>query len=323
LRGKPSGDAEARRHAREYIVEMAATTGKKHGVEFAEEFNHVAPAAPPPTPQPFTRRTENAAGNVLVITPSMRDALFGAGATLAHMAAEGRAVYVAVFSNEEKLSVALGPAETRIANNAEGERAAKLLGVREVINLGHKSGEMGYLSSSELRNQVMALTRLYKPEILFFPDWYVHYQDDNDLYRTGRMAEESPYGGSSLFLHEMSHLGFPGASARQYYFFVPYRPYRKGEGGEGAAVMKQTDISDLLGKKIEAISALETANEAWASLLSRRSGHELKAADLVREFLTELAETIGKPHGMRFAEEFNHLRPVTGIPEHVREKARR
>jgi len=179
------------------------------------------------------------------------------------------------------------------------------------------------LSSSELRNQVMALTRLYKPEILFFPDWYVHYQDDNDLYRTGHMAEESPYGGSSLFLQEMSYLGFPGAAARQYYFFVPYRPYRKREGGEGPAVMKQTDIEGLLAKKIEAIQQLKTANAAWAADLSARSGRRLDPEALVREFLTELAETTAKPHNLRYAEEFNHLRPVTGLPAHVREKAKK
>ncbi|MBS1823965.1 MAG: PIG-L family deacetylase, partial [Acidobacteria bacterium] len=300
LRGRPAEGAAARRHARAFITELAATIGTKHGLPYAEEFNHVAPPAPPKAPAPFTKRQETTTGNVLVITPSMRDVLFAAGGTLARMAAEGRAIFIAVFTNEEKLSVKQGPAETRIANNAEGERAAKLLGVREVINLGHKSGELGMLSSSELRNQVMALTRLYKPEILFFPDWYVHYQDDNDLYRTGHMAEESPYGGSSLFLQEMSYLGFPGAAARQYYFFVPYRPYRKREGGEGPAVMKQTDIEGLLAKKIEAIQQLKTANAAWAADLSARSGRRLDPEALVREFLTELAETTAKPHNLRY-----------------------
>jgi len=261
-------------------------------------------------------------GNVLVVTPSMRDCLLGAGGTLALMAREGRAVFVAVFGNEEKLSTGLGPAETRIANNDEGERAAKVLGFREVINLGHKSGELGHVSSSELRNQVMALTRLHKPEILFFPDWYVHYQDDNDLYRVGRMAEESPYGGSSLFLQEMTYLGFPGTAARQYYFFVPFRPYRSGEGGEGQATMKQVDISGVLKAKIDALLLLKTANAQWASEVSARIGKKVDAGELVRAYVTELAETVGKPHGLRHGEEFNHLRPVPGLPAHVREKAR-
>ena len=246
-----------------------------------------------------------AQGPVLVITPNMRAAVFGAGGTLAQLARQGRPVYIAVFGNEEKQSANLGPAETRLANNEEGERAAKILGAKEVINLGHKSGEFAYISSSEMRNQVMTLTRLSKPEILFFPDWYVHYQDDHDIYRAGRMAEESPYGGSSYFLQEMSYLGHPGAAARQYYFFVPYRPYRPREGGEGQATMKRVDISDVMAVKLRAIEELKTSNQPNAT-----------------EFAEELAETIGRKFNARYGEEFNHLRPVPGLPAHIRERVR-
>jgi LmbE family N-acetylglucosaminyl deacetylase len=260
-------------------------------------------------------------GTVLVVTPSMRDVVFGAGGTLALMAAEGRAVHVAVFGNEEKQSSGLGPAETRIANNTEGERAAKALGLASVINLGHKSGEMGYISSSEMRNQVMALVRLHKPEILFFPDWYVHYQDDNDIYRVGRMAEESPYGGSSYFLQEMTYLGFPGAAPRQYYFFVPYRPYRAREGGEGQATMKQVDIGAVMERKLNAIVELKTANARYSADVRARTGRTIGPDELSRAFAEELAATIGDKHGLGYAEEFNHLRPVPGLPQHVREKA--
>lgn len=263
-----------------------------------------------------------AQGPVLVITPSARDAVMGAGGTLALMAQEGRPIYVVVFGNEEKASVKLGPAETRLANNEEGERALKALGAKEVMNLGHKSGELAQLSSSEMRNQVMAMMRLYKPEILFFPDWYTHFLDDNDIYRVGRMAEEAPYGGGSLFLQEMTYLGYPGAAARQYYFFSPYRPYREKEGGEGQAVMKQVDISGALDKKLSALAEMKTSNEAWADELARRSGRKLDGTEQVRAYATEMAETVGARHRMRYAEEFNHLRPVGGIPAHVRERAR-
>ncbi len=252
-------------------------------------------------------------GPVLVITPSMRDCLFGAGGTLARMAAEGRAVHVVVFGNEEKASVALGPAETRLANNDEGERAAKALGFKEVLNLGHKSGEMAYISSSEMRNQVMAMMRLYKPETLFFPDWYVHYLVDNDLYRVGRMAEEAPYGGSSLFLQDLTYMGFGGAAAREYYFFTPYRPYRAREGGEGEASMKRVEID--VARKTDAILMLKTANEAWADEVRKRSGRQLATDDLTRAFVEELA-------GERRMEEFNHLKSRGGLPAHVLERAK-
>jgi len=255
----------------------------------------------------------------MVVTPALRHAVFGAGGTLALMAAEQRPVYAVVFGNDEKESVGLTPAQSREAGEKEARRAAEILGLKEVLYLGHKSGELGHVSSSEMRNQVMALTRLYKPEILFFPDWYVHYQDDNDLYRVGRMAEESPYGGSSLFLQEMTYLGFPGAAARQYYFFVPFRPYREREGGEVSAVMKQVDISSVLARKIEAATAFATANAAWAA----RVRPNAPVDQFVRSFIEELAATAGARHNLRYAEEFNHLRREGGLPAHVMEKARR
>lgn len=256
---------------------------------------------------------------VMVATPSVRHAVFGAGGTLALMAAEGRPVHLVVFGNDEKESVGLAPAQSREVGEKEARRAAAILGIEEVLYLGHKSGELGHVSSSEMRNQVMALTRLYKPEILFFPDWYVHYQDDNDLYRVGRMAEESPYGGSSLFLQEMTYLGFPGAAARQYYFFVPFRPYREREGGEVSAVMKQVDISGVMEKKLEAATVFATANAAWAA----RVRSTAPVDRFVRGFLEELAATVGARHKLRFAEEFNHLRREGGLPAHVMEKAKR
>ncbi len=172
-------------------------------------------------------------GPVLVITAGPRDYLFGAGGTLAAMIDAGREVHVLQFGNLEKDSVNLGPAQTSLVSNEEARTAAEILGVREVINLGHKSGELAYISSSEMRNQVMSMVRFYKPETMFFPDWYINYIDDQDNYRVGRMAEEAPYGGGNYFLQEMTHIGFKGYSARFYYFYSPYRPYRPGEGGEG------------------------------------------------------------------------------------------
>jgi LmbE family N-acetylglucosaminyl deacetylase len=262
-----------------------------------------------------------AQGPVLVITPGPRDYLYGAGGTLARMIDEGRPVYVVQFANDEKDSLSLGPAATRLANNAEAEKAAKSLGVKEVLNLGHKSGELGYISSSEMRNQVMAMMRLYKPEILFFPDWYVHYIPD-DVYRVGRMAEEAPYGGGSLFLQELTHMGFPGFAAREYYFYSPYRPYRAREGGEGKAQMKQVDIAPVIERKIRAAMELRTGNDRYASEVSARLGKTVPAADLTRAFIEELAVTTGQQYGMRHAEEFNYLGVATGIPEHIRERAR-
>ena len=274
-------------------------------------------------------QAQDGKGPVLVITASARDYLFGAGGTIAGMIDEGRPVYVLQFGNDEKDSAGLGPAETRAANNIEAERAAKVLGVREVLNLGHKSGELGYISISEMRNQVMAMMRFYKPDILFFPDWYIHYVEDWDIYRVGHMAEEAPYGGGSYFLQEMTYLGYPGLAAREYYSYTPYRPYRAREGGEGTAQMRNVDIAGTLDRKVRAILELKTSNRRYAvqtmqrlAKAGRDAVNEESAAELVRAYVLELAETVGRKNNLRYGEEFNYLGRSGGIPEHIRERAR-
>ena len=221
-----------------------------------------------------------------------------------------------------------------IERSEEAERAARALGVRETLFLGHKSGELAQLSSSELRNQLMAMVRLYKPRVLVFPDWYIHYLGDDDIYRVGRMAEEAPYGGGSYFLQEMTYMGRGGFAAREYYFYSPYRPYRPREGGEGKAQMKAVDISDVFDRKLAAALELQTANGTYAALVKRR----LEAAgrpserlvelnkravdELTTAYLREFAETVGAKNGMQSAEEFNYLGVSQGVREHIREKAR-
>ena len=275
-----------------------------------------------------------APNGVLVITASPRDYLMGAGGTLAKMIDEGRPVYVIQFGNDEKDSAGLEPAATRLANNEEGERAAKTLGVKELMILGHKSGELGYISSSEMRNQVMLAMRVYRPTIMFFPDWYVHYVEDRDVYHVGHMAEEAPYGGGRYFLQEMTYIGLGGYAPREYYFYSPYRPYRPGEGGEGQATMAHLDVSSTIDRKLRSILELKTSNRRYAldtkhrleaaGRPSPRLVHvdEKSTSDLVHAYVLELAETIGQKHGFRYGEEFNHLRPVGGVPEYLRERAR-
>lgn len=285
-------------------------------------------------PPPALAAEKPEPNGVLVVTASARDYLFGAGGTLAKMIEEGRPVYVLQFGNDEKDSIQLGPAATRLANHEEGERAARLLGVKEVLNLGHKSGELAYISSSEMRNQVMTMVRFYKPEILFFPDWYAHYMNDDDVYRVGRMAEEAPYGGGDYFVQEMTYIGYGGYAAREYYFYIPHRPYRPREGGEGQAQLRHVDIASTFDRKVRAILELKTSNRRYAfhtrerlELAGRppellRELNENSTAQLIRSYVEELAQTVGAKHGLRYSEEFNYLGRTTGLPAHIRERAR-
>ncbi len=279
-------------------------------------------AQPTPKEPPHT-------GGVLVFAAEARDYVFGAGGTLAKFAAEGKPVTVVHFGSGEKTAPGEKPSEARLTHRREAEAAAKALGVTETLFLDHKSGEIAYLSSSELRNQAITLIRFYKPEILFFPDWYIHYQRE-DSYRVGRMAEEAPYGGGNLFLQEMTYMGLLGHGARQYYFYSPYRPYRDREGGEGGARFTGVNIENFFDRKLAAAAELKSSNQRELDTAVARlkaAGKPAQKLDndgaegLARVFLRELAFTIGNRHGLPLAEEFNHLAGSGGLPAHIRERA--
>lgn len=256
-------------------------------------------------------------GGVLVVASSARDYILGAGGALANRIDAGVPVYVVIFGNGDKSAAGLSPGEARERNHAEAEEAGRKLGVTETLFLGYPEGYLAQISSSELRNQLMALFRIYRPDSMYFPDWYVHYIDD-DSYRVGRMAEEAPYGGGSLFLQEYTYMDMPGFAPREVYFYASRRPYRDREGGEGRADFIGEDVGKVFKRKLEALEALQTSAAAVAAL----TPGELPARDLTRAFATELAETIGQRHGFRHAEEFNHLGRGGGVPDHVREHAR-
>src|SRR5258708_5415400 len=145
---------------------------------------------------------------ILVVTASSGDYIQGAGGTLARFIRDGWRVDVAQLGNDEKVSHGLTPAQTRLANIQEGKAAAKLLGVKDVILMDLKSGELDQASSTEMRNQLFALIRGIRPQIIFIPDPYIHYQEDHDIRRIGFMAEEAwGYSGGSTFANELTRMG--------------------------------------------------------------------------------------------------------------------
>ena len=271
---------------------------------------------------------------VLVVTAHAGDYLVGAGGTLAALIAQGHEVYVVQVTNDEKSSAGLGPAETQKANDEEGREAARLLGAREVVALGHKAGELGHLSSTELRQELFALIRYFKPRIIFIPDPYLHYDPDRDHYYVGKMAEEAwGYSGGSMFGPELARVGLAPYGAPEIYYYAVGRPYRPGEGGEGPARFRPVDITSTFERKVRAILALKTTNRLYAVETRQRLREagpdsrlpaefdEASSNQLTRAFLEELAQTIGKKHGFRHGEEFNYVGFTPGLPEHITERA--
>ena len=278
------------------------------------------------------------ARNIVVISAAGGDYLKGAGGTLARFIAEGFRVYVIQAGNDEKYSIGMGPAETRLANNGDAERAAKTLGVTEIVNLNNKTGELSQLSSNELRNQMSTLIRFLKPQKLFLPDPFIHYEPEWDQFWTGRAAEETNYTNSGAFLAELTRIGIGGHSVPETYYYSAHRPYRPGEGGHNAARFEAVDITKTFERKVEACLQLRTTNGAYAEhvrwrleVMNRPSALLREVTDatvdaLARSWLEELAGAIGAKHGFPRGEEFNYHGSPPGqrqsLPPWIMERAK-
>ncbi len=269
---------------------------------------------------------------IVAISAGGGDYLKGAGGTLARFIAEGYKVYVIQAGNDEKNSAGLNPAETRLANNADADRAAKALGVTEIINLNNKSGELSQMSSNELRNQMSILIRFFKPQKLFLPDPFMHYEPEWDQFWTARAAEETNYSNAGNFLAELTRVGIKGHGVPETYYYSAHRPYRPGEGGHNSARFEPIDITKTFERKVEACLQLVTANRAYAEHVRKRlelMGKPPLAAsesELMRAWLEQLATTIGAKHGFTQGEEFNYHGTAPGekrtLPPWITERAK-
>ena len=256
--------------------------------------------------------------SILVVTAGSGDYLFACGGTLANFIDEGFKVYVVQIGNDEKDSVDIGPAETRLANVEEAEKAARMLGVTDMVNINDKSGELGVISTNEMRNHISIMVRHWRPEKIFIPDPYINYEPDWDQFFVARGAEETAYSNAGYFLPEATKAGLQGHGMRETYYYATYRPYRPGEGGHKVAKFMPIDITKNFNKKVAVIQALRNRNYRYAvhtRVRLKMAGrpttlldeiNEASTRRLIRAYVKELAEAIGRKHGFQYGEEFNY-----------------
>jgi LmbE family N-acetylglucosaminyl deacetylase len=271
---------------------------------------------------------------ILVVSVDGADYLMAAGGTLAQAVLDGHRVSVAVLGNDEKESAGLPSHETRRANRQEALAAAEILGIEDFVFFDHKAGELGYTSSTEIREQIFGLIRHTRPAKLFIPDPYVHYQPDWDVWFGGRAAEEAwGYSGGGTFSPVLARAGLEPYAVPEVFYYGVGRPYRQREGGERNANLVAHDIEAQRIAKGMALAMLRTRNRAAVYEVRRRlaaagredpwlGAPEDKAAGLCIEALSdELDRTVGARHGLAYAEEFNHVGRGAPVPEHALERA--
>lgn len=141
--------------------------------------------------------------DVLVIAPHPDDAEFGAGGTVAGWVRNGKQVVFVVCTTGDKGTSDRDMAPGRLAEIREKEQreAARALGVREVVFLGHP--DQGLEDTPEFRKQIVRLLRAYAPGTVVTTDPYRRYISHRDHRITGQVVLDAVYP------YARDHMAYP------------------------------------------------------------------------------------------------------------------
>ena len=267
---------------------------------------------------------------VLVVTADASDYVLAAGGTIAAMIDDGADAYLVRVTNDDKDSWDLTPEETARRTREESEKAAKILGFKEVESLGYRAGELGGVSPTELRDRILFYVRLYKPAVMFIPNPYAEYVEVLDRFYTGQAAEDARRAASlPNFQPPFSVVGLEThVTPELYHYAQPFDPRRRE--AESTATFtpqpKVIDISSTFDKKLRAAQALGTINYSMAMRIKARlesTNRKLPLLDevdqesvnkLVEINVRKLAEIAAKDSEHKQAEEFQYAGVEYQIP---------
>ena len=224
---------------------------------------------------------------VLVVCAHPDDAEFGAAGTVAAWSKAGREVYYAIVTRGDKGSGDPEMTSERLAQIREREQreAAAVLGVKEVVFLGFKDGEL--VPDLTLRGAITRAIRQFRPHILIS-------QDPTALFYNNRFINHPDHRAAGLaavdavYPTARDHLQFPEQLAEG------LQPHKVAE-----VFLIQSEQPDIL------VDISETIDTKIAALQKHASQFEDPAAlgDRVRERAKEL----GEQGGMEYAEAFRRI----------------
>ena len=207
------------------------------------------------------------------------------GGTMARWAHAGAEIHVVLVAQGEKGTTEQGvlPAELAARREAEVERAARVLGVASVRQLGH--GDGAFENDLTLRAELVGVLRAVRPDVLLCPDplavfFGEHYYNHRDHRVVGFAALDaaSPAAAFPLYFPERGE---------------PWQvPVAYLSGSLEASVY--VDVSDTIAQKVEAVlchaSQLGAGGEHFRPVVEGRA-----------------AET-GRAIGVRYAESYRRIR---------------
>jgi LmbE family N-acetylglucosaminyl deacetylase len=227
-----------------------------------------------------------APASVLVVMAHPDDAEFSAGGTLGRWTDAGARVTYCVCTDGDKgtSDPSRDPREVAELRIAEQRAAARVLGVEDVVFLGHPDGVLQ--PTLELRRDVVRVIRTVRPEAVLCPDptrrfgpAYINHPDHRAI---GEVALDAVYPSARdpLVFPELVVEGLEPHKVSQVFLSNPSEP------------TCLVDISTTLERKIEAL----------------RQHRSQVSDDRLREFIPKRAAEVGASHGLAAAEAFALIR---------------
>jgi len=246
---------------------------------------------------------------VLIIVAHADDVTLFLGGTAAAWAAAGWRVVIVRVTDDRWDSVGLTEADTIAANTTEFRRAAEILGVAQIVELGYPTDTLADVSEVTLREHFIRQVRTHRPYALVTFDPYAMYGEDNQDHVKVAAAADEAFWTSQFDKHHPEHLAegleLHGCFERWYF------------GRQVVDVTDVVDISATLDLKVEAACqhvAMLTNFANQLSMQARTGGWDLPMADdvatsgdvrpLIEPLLRAGAAHTGAAHGLAAAEEF-------------------
>jgi LmbE family N-acetylglucosaminyl deacetylase len=251
--------------------------------------------------------------NVLVVVAHADDVALFIGGTVAAWSDAGYRVVVVRVTDDRWDSVGLNEADTIAANLVEFHKAADILGVAEIVELGEPTDVLADISEVRLREMIIRQIRVHRPYALVTFDPYAMYGEDNQDHHKVAAATDEAFWTAQFDKHHPEHLAEglqPHGCFERWYF--------------GRSVQHVTDVVDItatLDRKVAAACAHATMMGNFISQLQMQAhtgGWRIDAVDqalaagdldpLLAQLVRAGSAQVGARHELDAAEEFRVVR---------------
>ena len=182
----------------------------------------------------------------IIISPHADDAAAFCGATIAKFADEGWNIILVRVTDDRKDSVGLTVEETVARNTEELHKAAAILGISKIVELGFETDTLADIPLGKLRERFVYLFRKHKPYAVFTFDPFGLYENNQDHVRVAQAVDEA-FWVSCFDKHYPEHFdeGLEPFSVCERWYFARQLP----------KVTHYEEISKTIERKIEALCA--------------------------------------------------------------------